>query len=155
MIESKINIEGNKNAFPRKYVDNIVIPFTPTQINAMINDDTGIQNTDIHTTFKVGCGGVLGKIPEDVSRSYVREQDLIKGWDGKQWVCINELIDRESRWDNTADNPKSSAYGLFQMLKTPNGLPMERQTERGLRYIEHRYETPCEALKHHNRKNWY
>jgi len=54
-----------------------------------------------------------------------------------------------------ADNPKSSAYGLFQMLKTPIGLPVSEQTERGLRYIEHRYDTPCEALRHHNRRNWY
>jgi len=54
-----------------------------------------------------------------------------------------------------ADNPKSSAYGLFQMLKTPIGLPVSEQTERGLRYIENRYDTPCEALRHHNRRNWY
>ena len=80
---------------------------------------------------------------------------MIKGWNGQQWVCINELIDRESKWSNVADNPKSSAYGLFQMLKTPVGLPLEEQTKRGLRYIENRYDTPCKALQHHNRKNWY
>jgi len=95
------------------------------------------------------------EIPAEVSRSYVLNQSLVKGWDGEQWICINELINRESRWDNTADNPTSSAYGLFQMLKTPVGLPLEEQTKRGLRYIEHRYDTPCKALQHHNRKNWY
>jgi len=95
------------------------------------------------------------EVPAEVSRNYVREQVLIKGWDGREWVCINELIDRESKWSNVADNPKSSAYGLFQMLKTPIGLPVSEQTERGLRYIEHRYDTPCEALRHHNRRNWY
>jgi hypothetical protein len=95
------------------------------------------------------------EIPAEVSRSYVREQVLIKGWDGQQWMCIDELVNRESRWDNTADNPTSSAYGLFQMLKTPIGLPLEMQTERGIRYIKHRYDTPCEALQHHNQKNWY
>jgi hypothetical protein len=95
------------------------------------------------------------EIPAEVSRAYVREQVMIKGWDGKQWVCINELIDRESKWSNIADNPKSSAYGLFQMLKTPEGSSIRMQTERGIRYIEHRYDTPCEALQHHNRKNWY
>jgi hypothetical protein len=80
---------------------------------------------------------------------------MIKGWDGKQWVCINELIDRESKWSNVADNPNSSAYGLFQMLKMPKNSTVRMQTERGIRYIEHRYNTPCEALRHHNRKNWY
>jgi len=70
-------------------------------------------------------------------------------------MCIDELINRESRWDNTANNPTSSAYGLFQMLKTPIGLPLEMQTERGIRYIKYRYDTPCKALQHHNKKNWY
>ena len=95
------------------------------------------------------------EIPVEVSRSYVRNQSELKGWDGQEWVCINELIDRESKWSNVADNPKSSAYGLFQMLNTPTNLSVKEQTERGLRYIEHRYDTPCKALRHHNRKNWY
>jgi hypothetical protein len=95
------------------------------------------------------------EIPAEVSRSYVRNQSKLKGWDGQEWVCIDELIDRESKWSNVANNPQSSAYGLFQMLKTPIGLPIESQTERGLRYIEHRYDTPCKALEHHNQKNWY
>jgi len=70
-------------------------------------------------------------------------------------MCINELIDRESKWSNIANNPRSSAYGLFQMLKMPEGSSLKMQTERGIRYIEYRYDTPCEALQHHNRKNWY
>lgn len=90
-----------------------------------------------------------------MSQNYVQSQAKLKGWDGEQWICIKELVDKESKWKNNADNPKSSAYGLFQMLKTPNGLNVEEQTERGLRYIEHRYTTPCNAWRHHKRKNWY
>ena len=29
------------------------------------------------------------------------------------------------------------------------------QVKWGLKYIEQRYKTPCNALRHHNNKNWY
>jgi hypothetical protein len=80
-----------------------------------------------------------------LSRAYVRGQAEVKGWTGNQWSCLDELVWRESRWKINADNPNSSAFGLFQM----------EQTKRGLRYIEHRYDEPCSALRHHDRRNWY
>jgi hypothetical protein len=90
-----------------------------------------------------------------LSRAYVRGQAEVKGWTGNQWSCLDELVWRESRWKINADNPNSSAFGLFQMLKTPENTEIEEQTKRGLRYIEHRYDEPCSALRHHDRRNWY
>jgi hypothetical protein len=90
-----------------------------------------------------------------LSRAYVRGQAEVKGWTGNQWSCLDELVWRESKWKIDADNPKSSAFGLFQMLKTPEDTEIEEQTKRGLRYIEHRYKEPCSALRHHDRRNWY
>jgi len=90
-----------------------------------------------------------------IAQNYVQSKADLKGWNGEQWICIRDLIDKESKWKSDADNPNSSAYGLFQMLKTPTDLNIEEQTERGLRYIEHRYDTPCKAWRHHQRKNWY
>jgi len=90
-----------------------------------------------------------------LSRAYVRGQAEVKGWIGNQWKCLDELVWRESRWKINADNPNSSAFGLFQMLKTPEDTEIEEQTKRGLRYIEHRYDEPCSALRHHDRRNWY
>jgi resuscitation-promoting factor RpfB len=80
-----------------------------------------------------------------LNRMYVRQQAEHKGWTGNQWSCLDELVWRESRWKINADNPKSSAYGLFQMLKTPEDTKLKEQTKRGLRYIEHRYGKPCSA----------
>jgi hypothetical protein len=90
-----------------------------------------------------------------LSRAYVRGQAEVKGWTGNQWSCLDELVWRESRWKINADNPNSSAFGLFQMLRTPEDTEIEEQTKRGLRYIEHRYDEPCSALRHHDRRNWY
>jgi len=95
------------------------------------------------------------QLPTEVSRSYVRLQVKYEGWTGDEWVCLDELVRRESTWSNIADNPKSSAYGLFQMLKTPKGLSIGEQTERGIKYIKKRYDTPCNALNHHDRRGFY
>jgi hypothetical protein len=41
----------------------------------------------------------------------------IKLLNAKQYRCLELLWNRESRWDPRADNPKSSAYGIPQLLK--------------------------------------
>lgn len=71
----------------------------------------------------------------------------------KQYRCLVELWHKESRWSPLADNPKSSAYGIPQLLKMTERNPY-KQIELGLKYIKHRHKTPCLALDHH-RKGWY
>lgn len=91
----------------------------------------------------------------EVSRSYVRLKAEDKGWTDDEWDCLEVIIEKESEWNADAKNPRSTAYGLFQMLKTPEGLPISKQTKRGLKYIKQRYDTPCNALRHHNRRGYY
>ena len=69
--------------------------------------------------------------------------------------CLHELIWRESRFNPKADNPNSSAFGLFQQLKLDPNTSIADQIRLGFKYIEHRYGTPCAALTHHNQKGWY
>jgi hypothetical protein len=96
------------------------------------------------------------RVEPDVSRSYVRTRAINdKGWDEDQWDCLEVIIQRESEWKANASNPNSSAYGLFQMLKTPKSTSVKQQTTRGLKYIKNRYGEPCEALKHHDKRGWY
>jgi hypothetical protein len=77
------------------------------------------------------------------------------GWNDKEWKALLTLWNKESRWDYTADNPKSSAYGIPQMLNMPKDTPLTKQVDLGIKYIQKRYKTPTLALKHHNRKGWY
>jgi hypothetical protein len=72
-----------------------------------------------------------------------------------EWKALYTLWNKESRWDYTADNPRSSAYGIPQLLKMDEKTPMPRQIELGLKYIQHRYDTPSKALAFHNRNGWY
>ena len=53
-----------------------------------------------------------------------------------------------------ADNPNSTAYGIAQMLNEDSSDPAE-QISNGLRYIKHRYDTPCEAWKFWRSHYWY
>lgn len=71
-----------------------------------------------------------------------------------EFVCLIKLWNKESHWNYKADNPTSSAYGIAQMLNEDSKHPAE-QILNGLRYIEHRYDKPCNAWQFWLRKNWY
>jgi hypothetical protein len=78
----------------------------------------------------------------------------IKLLNAKQYRCLELLWNRESRWDPRADNPKSSAYGIPQLLKMKELDPF-KQIDLGLKYISYKHRTPCRALHFHNERGWY
>jgi hypothetical protein len=73
----------------------------------------------------------------------------------EQFYCLDEIVFKESRWNYKAKNPKSTASGLFQVLKSKEKDPI-KQIDQGLKYINHRYNgCACTALAHHKAKGWY
>jgi len=85
---------------------------------------------------------------------HYKQYTFIELNDLDQYYCIEELWHKESRWSPTAKNARSSAFGIPQILKMKETNPF-KQIDRGLRYIEHRHGTPCNALSFHNRKGYY
>lgn len=87
------------------------------------------------------------------------------GWGSDQWPSLERLVQKESSWNPSAQNPTSSAWGLFQFLnmhKKPGGyLPfgnnstIDQQITGGFRYIKDRYGTPSRALSFHDANNYY
>lgn len=93
------------------------------------------------------------------------------GWGNEEWDALHDLISRESGWNPNAQNPSSSAAGLFQFLDSTRqnyGItrdsPLQDQIRAGLQYIADRYQTPSGALEHWQRRvpingrdvgNWY
>jgi hypothetical protein len=71
-----------------------------------------------------------------------------------QFYCVDQLWHKESRWNHKAKNPKSSAFGIPQILGLKETNPI-KQIDKGLAYIKHRYDDPCKALAHHKIKGWY
>ena len=85
------------------------------------------------------------------------------GWGADEFACYDRIITQESRWRVSADNPRSTAYGI------PQALPGKRmaaygadwrtnpatQLAWGLNYVETRYGTPCKAWSYKRVHGWY
>ena len=72
----------------------------------------------------------------------------------KEYRCLELLWNKESKWDPRANNPKSSAYGIPQLLKLKEQDPY-KQIDLGLKYISHRHSTPCKAYAYHLKTGHY
>jgi hypothetical protein len=78
----------------------------------------------------------------------------IKLTNSKEYRCLELLWNKESKWDPRANNPKSSAYGIPQLLKMKE-LDPYKQIDLGLKYISHRHITPCKAYAYHLKTGHY
>jgi hypothetical protein len=77
------------------------------------------------------------------------------GYSNKNIDCLLTLWTRESRFDHLADNKRSTAYGIAQLLRERSSQP-SIQILHGIRYLNHRYEgNACRAIAFHNRRGWY
>jgi hypothetical protein len=101
-------------------------------------------------------------VPTGDIQKYAQDKAATRGWTGAEWDALYEIVRRESSWSPTADNPTSTAYGLFQFLDSTwasvGGVRTSdpyQQIDLGLEYIARRYGTPSAALAFHNAHHWY
>ena len=103
---------------------------------------------------------LLANSPQAVAVSTARDVNNYKLYahmklkDAKQYRCLELLWNKESNWNPRADNPKSTAYGIPQLLKLKAKDPYI-QIDLGLKYIAHRYGKVCIALAHHKKTGYY
>ena len=96
--------------------------------------------------------------PRDIARVLVARQ----GWSASQFGCLDQLWTRESDWRVGAQNA-SGAYGIPQALPASKMATMGSdwrtnpitQIRWGLSYIADAYGSPCVALQHSYRYNYY
>lgn len=113
-------------------------------------------------TMTAGAGASPAPTSSGGTQGMVRDMAAAKGWTGAEWDALFAIVSKESTWNPTAQNPTSTAYGLFQFLNstwatvgaTKTSDP-RLQTEAGLRYIEQRYGTPTRAWAFHQANNYY
>lgn len=84
------------------------------------------------------------------------------GWTGAQWTALNNIVNAESGWCNTAQNSGSTAYGIGQFLnttwagtgytKTNNA---QTQIAAMLVYIKATYGSPEAAWTFHQNNGYY
>lgn len=108
-------------------------------------------------------GGVVTATGSGPVRDQVRNAMAPRGWDsGTQWDAVDWIVQKESGWNPAAQNPSSTAYGLFQFLDstwaTVGGTKTSDPYQQGVyggRYIAQRYGTPVDAQAFWRRNNWY
>jgi hypothetical protein len=109
--------------------------------------------------------GNVPAAPVDVSGNKKIVMDLAAkkyGWQGSEWDALYQLVMSESGFRNTAQNPTSTAYGMFQFLDStwrgygvPKTSDPTQQAIAGLAYVKARYGDPINAWAFHKAHNWY
>ena len=94
---------------------------------------------------------------KSLSKSYAKAviSAQYETWGRAEYKALLKLWGKESAWDHTADNPKSSAFGIPQLLGMEPTTPAPEQIARGLAYIQHRYGKPSVAWAHWRKHGWY
>jgi hypothetical protein len=108
-------------------------------------DALGLVAGAIDSTISVPLGTGMSKLVQTVAQSF--------GWgSGSEWNSLYQLVMHESGFRPNAQNPTSSAYGLFQFLDSTWGSvgatktsDPTRQTIAGLKYIKQAYGSPNQA----------
>lgn len=89
------------------------------------------------------------------------------GWYKKEWVCLASLWGKESAWNPNARNKvpvavlrdgkrvRLHAGGIPQILGLNPRTSVPMQVQRGLTYIDSRYNSPCQAWRWWRAHGWY
>jgi len=107
--------------------------------------------------------GVTGSLAKAGAAAAVRMVANQYGWgSGAEWNALAWIISHESGFNPYAQNPTSTAYGLFQFLNsTWAGVGGHKtsdpvlQAQYGLRYIHGRYGDPIGAQRFWAANHWY
>ncbi len=118
----------------------------------------GIQLTAKEPSAKADDTPIVAQVVQDIwtpedSKDYARFLVDDYGWNSNQYLCLEQLWTKESNWRHKAWNKTPirvgdkvvHAGGIPQILGLDPETPPKEQIARGLDYIQHRYDNPCNA----------
>ena len=108
------------------------------------------RNEELRESMSIAWNKQLSK---SYARALMRAQ--YPQWDRSDFKSLAKLWGKESAWNPEAKNPDSSAFGIPQLLNLHPSTPAPLQIERGLVYIQHRYQKPSVAWAHWRTYKWY
>ena len=95
------------------------------------------------------------------NRRLGQQLNAARGW-GSHWSALDSLVMSESGWNNNAQNPTSTAYGIGQFLNsTWAGVGYSKTSDPRIQimamldYIRQRYVDPSRAWTFKKSHNWY
>jgi soluble lytic murein transglycosylase-like protein len=126
--------------------------------NTSITDPAGVTVTLQAATTGPGIG-----TPAAANEAILKTVAAGYGWGtGAEWNALVSIMNQESSFNNVAQNPTSTAYGMFQFLdttwagvggvKTSNAM---LQCVYGCKYIKQRYGDPIAAEAFHLANGYY
>jgi hypothetical protein len=99
------------------------------------------------------------KVEWSVEDSKAYALDQLLDWHYKEYRCLAKLWGKESAWRPEAYNKikvmGKNAGGIPQLLGLDPKTPPTIQIDRGLKYIYHRYDTPCNAWAFFQKKGYH
>ena len=109
-----------------------------------------------------GLAALYPSSAESVTTHSFTPRDYIRSLYSKdESRCLNKLYGKESAFNpraigNLSSPSKSYVYGIPQ-LKNPliKDMNAYNQIDYGIKYIKHRYNTPCRAWEHWIEKGWH
>ncbi len=100
------------------------------------------------------------KEPENI-KDYAKRK-VTEKWDVSHYPALAWIIDHESGWSHTAQNPHSSAYGLAQFINATWGLVGCKKTDDPyvqvdcmIKYVDYMYDNPKAAQAFWKKNKWY
>ena len=97
------------------------------------------------------CSNAVAATPvTEIYKTYAH----IKLNNHKEYICLEALWTKESNWNPNSKNKKSTAYGIPQLLNMQEKNPYI-QIDLGLKYIDKRYTTVCNAWAFFKAKGYY
>jgi len=92
-------------------------------------------------------------------KQYAKHKVTAIWGDSKQYSCLTSLWGKESGWNPKAQNHVKvngkRAGGIPQILGLSPKLHPHVQIDLGIKYIIHRYNTPCRAWAFWQKGKWY
>jgi Cell wall-associated hydrolases (invasion-associated proteins) len=126
-----------------------------------VGNFTSIRRIGTPATGTTPMGINAGLGGSRAQNAQLGKQLLMQAGLGSQWNPFNALVMSESEWDNHAQNPHSSAFGIGQFLNsTWSNYGSKTADPRAqilymLKYIKDRYGTPAKAWAFKQQNNWY
>jgi hypothetical protein len=123
-----------------------------------------INSQQVQPFKGASLGNATGSIPSNPKANFTYAQQIAPnfGWGAADLAAWYTLGMKESGWNNNAQNPTSTAYGIGQFLdSTWKGVGGSKtadpatQVQYMAQYIKNRYGSPSAALAFHNAHNWY
>jgi resuscitation-promoting factor RpfB len=153
---------GLKGYSPLKAIQNVIQgkPGNTGQSTSLLSAPGGTNSSTNSSASSApnAPGNVTGNV------ALGKQMAAAYGWDsGSEWDSLYALWNKESGWNERADNPKSGAYGIPQSLPGSKmasaGADWQTnpatQIKWGLGYIKSTYGDANAAWAHEQAKDWY